>query len=526
MQTLVELLAQSADRFGDAPAVSLYGREPWTWSYRELWDQSRRAATYLRNAGVQKGDRIVMWGPNRPEWVAAFFGAMIAGAIVVPLDVRSREDLLVRLEEQTEPVHLFLGEEQEKALTAAHPPITRIEDLQDKLAGLPPAEVALGAIAPSDTVELVFTSGTTGNPKGVILTHGNIVANVLAGKTAFPPTLKNHVLSLLPLSHMFEQTTGLFIPLTGGSSVTYISSLRPDVIFNAMQWSHTTNMGCVPQVLALFRDGILREVRKQGKEATFNRLHRIAARLPMGLRRLLFRPVHARMGGHFQYFVSGGARLDPGLARWWEEMGFKVCQGYGMTEAAPVVACHTEARRDPESVGRPLPGVEVRLAQDGEILVRGANVSPGYWRHPELTAEAFDNGWYKTGDLGAWDSKGNLTLRGRKKNMIVLANGLNVYPEDVENILLTDPRVKNVVVLGVPEGDDVEVHAVLLGVPPEQAAAVVKATNAQLAPHQRIGGFTVWPDEEFPMTPTLKVKRAEVADRLPELRTKQSAAAR
>jgi len=526
MQTLVDLLARSAERFDSAPAVSLFGREPWTWSYRELWDQSRRAATYLRNSGVAEGDRIVLWGPNRPEWVTTFFGAMIVGAIVVPLDVRSREDLLVRLEEQTEPVHLILGAEQAGSLQGAHPPITRLEELRERQANLTPAEVDLGAISLSDTVELVFTSGTTGSPKGVILTHTNIMADVRGARPAYPPTPKNHVLSLLPLSHMFEQTAGLFVPLTGGSSITYVSSLRPDVIFNAMQWSHTTNMGCVPQVLALFRDGILREVRKQGREATFNRLHTVARWLPLRARRLLFRPVHTRMGGSFEYFVSGGARLDPGLARWWEEMGFKVCQGYGMTEAAPVVTCHTLKRRDPESVGQPLPGVEVRIAEDGEILVRGANLSPGYWRHPEMTAEAFVDGWYKTGDLGAFDHHGNLTLRGRKKNMIVKANGLNVYPEDIENVLLADPRVKNVVVLGLPEDDDVEAHAVLLGVPPEQAAQVVKAANALLAPHQRIGGFTVWPDEEFPITPTLKVKRAEVADRLEELRGRQSAAAR
>ena len=218
------------------------------------------------------------------------------------------------------------------------------------------------------------------------------------------------------------------------------------------------------------------------------------------------------MGGAFEFFVSGGAHLDPALARWWEALGFKVVQGYGMTEAAPVVACHTVEHRDPFSVGRPLSGVEVTVAEDGELLVRGENVTQGYWQNPQATAEAFEDGWYKTGDLGAFDRAGCLHLRGRKKNMIVLANGMNVYPEDVEHVLTQDPRLKDAVVLGKSRRQDVEVHAVLLGATAEDAPAIIKAANLRLQPHQQVRGHTLWPDEAFPMTPTLKVKRAEVAE--------------
>jgi long-chain acyl-CoA synthetase len=512
MRTLVDLLAQSAEDHGSAAALSLHGRAAWTWSYSELWDQSRRAASYLRAEGVGKGDRVVFWGPNRPEWVAAFFGAQILGAIVVPLDLRSNEDLLDAIETQTQPRYLVLGSEQAAGMDRTHGPATQIEQLRERLENVVPIDIDPGLIGPDDIAELVFTSGTTGNPKGVILSHRNIIANTKSGAIAIPPTPANRVLSLLPLSHMFEQTTGLFMPLSGGSSITYVTSLRPDTIFQGMSASHTTNMCCVPQVLELFREGILREVRKQGRLRRFQLLLRVASRLPLGLRRRLFRQVHQRMGGELEYLVSGGAYLDPGLARWWEALGFKIVQGYGMTEASPVVACHTVAHRDPMSVGRPLTGVELKIAEDGEVLVRGENITRGYWQNPQATAEAFADGWYKTGDLGAFDRSGSLQLRGRKKNMIVLANGMNVYPEDVEHVLTQDPRLKDAVVLGKSRGQDVEVHAVLLGATTEDAPAIIKAANLRLQPYQQIRGHTLWPDEAFPMTPTLKVKRAMVAE--------------
>ena len=518
METLVDVLAQSADRHGARPALSLHGREPWTWTYADLWENARRAAALLRTEGIGKGDRVVMWGPNRPEWVAAFFGAQILGAAVVPLDVRSKEDLLDRIEGQTRARHLILGQEQARSLRGAHAPITVLEELQGRLAQMAPVELPAAQLSPDDIAELVFTSGTTGNPKGVILTHRNIVFDARMGGTRVRPTPANHVISLLPLSHMFEQTTGLIIPMMGGASITYVASLRPDQIFSAMAWSKSTNMSCVPQVLQLFRDGVEREVRKQGKEQRFNQMLRIAGRLPLSLRRLIFRAVHRRFGGSFDFFVCGGARLDPDLHRWWEALGVKVIQGYGMTEAAPVVACHTMTDRNPETVGLPLPGVDVRIGEGGEVLVRGPNVTPGYWENEQATAEAFVDGWYRSGDLGAFDAQGHLRLRGRLKNMIVLANGMNVYAEDVENVLASDPRVKDAVVLGLTRGQDVEIHAVLLGCEPEECSAVVKAANAKLQPHQQIRGHTRWPDETFPLTPTLKVKRAEVAERVEALR--------
>lgn len=516
MRTLVDLLAQSVRDWEGYPAVARHGSEPLSWSYGELGDASRRIATYLRVREVERGDRVILWAVNGPEWVVAFFGIQLLGAIAVPLDVRCREDLLCRIEEQTEPKQLILGREQAEQLTQPHVEQVIIEELPDVLSTTEPLVIDSALIDPSDIAEVMFTSGTTGHPKGVMLTHHNIVTNVEMARTAVMPAPKYRVLSILPLSHMYEQVGGLLTPISGGASITYPSSLRPDSIFAAMVAARATNMCCVPQVLQLFRQGIERELRRQGREQQFARLHALARRLPFGSRRLVFRAVHARMGGAFDFFLSGGAYLDPDLGRWWEGLGIKVLQGYGMTEAAPIVTTSTLDDRDVASVGRPLPGISIRFTDEQEILLRGDNITPGYWRDTEATAAAFEDGWYRSGDLGYLDRAGRLHLQGRKKDLIVLGNGMNVYPEDVERVLAAESGVRGAVVLGTSRGQDIEVHSVLLLDEATEAEAIVKRANLRLAPHQQIRRVTVWPEESFPMTPTLKVKRADVIARLAE----------
>ena len=313
---------------------------------------------------------------------------------------------------------------------------------------------------------------------------------------------------------MFEQATGLLTPMTGGASINYVSTLRPDAIFSAMSNCRVTNMGCVPTVLELFKDGVEREARRQNKLKQFRWAQAVARRLPFSCRSRLFRQVHQRLGGHFEFFVVGGAHLNPDLARWWEAIGIKVIQGYGMTEASPVVATGTLKDRDPESVGRPLQGVSVRIADDEEILVQGPNVTPGYWQSQEATDRVFTDGWYRTGDLGFLDRKGRLHIRGRRDYMIVLPSGLNVFPEEVEQVLTTDPRVEDAVVLGVTRRRELEVHTVLLTGESNQADDIVKDANSRLAPHQRIQHYTVWPDASFPLTPSMKPRRREIAQRV------------
>ena len=224
------------------------------------------------------------------------------------------------------------------------------------------------------------------------------------------------------------------------------------------------------------------------------------------------------MGGRFKFFAVGGAALDPELGQRWENMGIKVLQGYGLTEATPVVLLTRLSDRALGTVGWPVKGIELRLADDGEILTRGPQITPGYWENPIATEAAFDAGWYQTGDLGELDSQGRLTIKGRKKNMIALANGLNVYPEDVETALRAQPAVKDAVVLGLKRGRaDIDVHAILVMHDASNADDAVKTANRRLAPHQQIRSHTLWPDEDFPRTLTMKARRPVISERLREL---------
>ena len=522
MDTLVSLLSRGAQRWRDLPALSLQGSDPWGWTYGQLWESVRRTAAHLQQCGIAHGDRVVLWGENRPEWVAALFGVQLAGAVAVPLDAHSSKEFLSLIQNATQPKYMFIGREQEKELGSGPTPYLLLEELRARLDGIEPIDADQMRVGPEDIAELVFTSGTTGSPKGVILTHHNILSNVKMSARLFPATPRRRVLSILPLSHMFEQMCDLYVPFTGGASVIYLDTLRPDVIFGAMASNRITNMGSVPRVLELFADGIKREARRQNRLKQLERAHALACRLPFSCRRLLFRKIHQRMGGSFEYFVVGGARLDVELGRWWEGLGVKVVQGYGMTEASPVVASSSPKKRDHGSVGRPLPGVEVKIAEDGEIWVRGENITPGYWENPAATEAAFTDGWYMTRDLGYIDRAGRLHIRGRKDNMIVLTNGMNVYPEDIELVLNDDSRLTDAVVLGLPQGEEVEVHGVLLTSEADQAADIVRLANSQLAPHQRVQRFTVWPEETFPLTPTMKPKRADITARILEMQAQKS----
>jgi long-chain acyl-CoA synthetase len=365
---------------------------------------------------------------------------------------------------------------------------------------------------------LMYTSGTTGDPKGVILTHGNVAANMRAIPEIIIIEPYFRLLSLLPLSHILEQVVGLMVPMLGGASIHYIDTLKPQVIFEAMEAEGITMMIVVPQLLQLFMNGIEREVRRQGKERIWNVLHAVAPRLPFGLRRRLFPAIHKRLGGKFEFFASGGAYLPPDLAQRWENMGIKILQGYGLTENSPIVCANSLDRRKLDSIGRVVSNVQLKLADDGEILIKGPSVFKGYWQDPAATEAAFEDGWYHTGDTARMDDQGYLYFTGRKKNVIVLANGMNVHAEDVENALTSTGLVVDAVVLGQNDlSGEPQVHAVLVMEDPSQAEVAIERANKNLAGHQRIRTHTIWPDEDFPRTHTLKVKRPEVERRLREM---------
>lgn len=503
MTTLVDLLTHTAQAHpGRLAAVMRTGVRSLRYSYADLEWRSHAYARLIVERRVTQGDRVVIWSPNHPDWVAAMFGAYLAGAVVVPLDVRSSRDFVERVVTQTEPALAFAARQQASVLRELEVPVIEFESLRLPLNG----RVTPAPLSPDDVAEVIFTSGTTGDPKGVMLTHGNIATNVAAALEVINIAPDSRLLSLLPLSHMFEQIGGCFAAVSVGAAVCYPSSRQPAALMRTMlEWRPTLIIG-VPQLLALLMSGIEREAAARHRLGLLERMRAVARRLPGGARRALFRPVLKRFGGRLDFLVSGGAALDADLAAKWEAMGIAVVEGYGTTECSPVVAANPRHDRRPGSVGRPLPGVDVRLAGDGEVQVRGPNVFPGYWRNEAATRACFDDGWYRTGDLGYFRD-GFLYLKGRKKDLIVLPDGQNVYPEDIEDVLRKQTGIGDAAVLGLDGPAGVRVHAVLLEAQPGAAAAAVRSANSALDDRQQVLGYTVWPDEDFPRTHTLKVRK-------------------
>jgi long-chain acyl-CoA synthetase len=516
MDSIYQLFDVTVERFPDHPALiePIEGGGISTITYGTLRERARGFAGYLQGQQVGKGDRVCIWAASSTNWMVANLGALLAGAVVVPLDVSTKEDFLNRIAEMTEAKLLVTTKKQYSSLKLPPLPLIDIDMLPQETLDATTLPVVQG----DDLAELVFTSGTTGMPKGVMLSHRNITSNAIAAVDVVNIQTRDRALSILPLSHMFEVTVEVAL-LHRGASVVYARSLVPDTLLKLLGTQQVTCMVLVPQALQLFLNGIEREVRRQKREKQFEMLQRISARLPFSWRRIVFSSVHKRFGGHFRFFISGGAYLPPQLAERWEHMGFRVMQGYGATECSPIVSATPYNEHILDSVGKPLPGVEVRIAEDSEILVHGPNVALGYWKNPEATAATFEDGWYHTGDLGYLDARNYLYLKGRKKNLIVLANGMNVYPEDIENVLSANPLVKDAVVFGLMEkGQGPEVHAVLLMDDPSKAREVIQQANKQLASHQQVRGFTIWQEADFPRTHTLKVKRPELLDALQAMR--------
>jgi long-chain acyl-CoA synthetase len=508
--TLLALLERSAYLFAQRPALLFKpGFRYQTWTYERLLDEARRVAALLQSRGLQKGERAIIWGPNCPQWVAAYFGCAFAGVIAVPLDMRSANDFVERVVLQTQPRLAFVSR---LTPAAENFKIERLyfEELDGLCRGIDASVPE--SVVPDDLLEIMFTSGTTGDPKGVMLSHGNLMANLAASREHVPGEPSYRLLSILPLSHMFEQMGGLLLPLSAGASITYATSFQPAALIKVMNERRVNLMLVVPQVLDLFMNGIEREVERQGRERLWRMMRSVALRLPFSWRHLLFAAVHKRFGGHLAVFFTGGAPLNPELGLKWEALGVRVIQGYGATEASPAISSHTIKEPRYDSVGRPLPGVSVRIGDDGEILVRGPNIMRGYWQAPEQTASALQDGWYKTGDLGFLDRDGYLHIQGRKKDMIALPSGQKVFPEDIETPLRSDPAVVDAAVVGLPRSAGLEVYAVLILNDGASAADVVARVNQKLAGHQQIRGYSLWPDADFPRTHTLKVRKQVILD--------------
>lgn len=515
---LVSLLDDPSAR-PDAPAFAR--RTPYRrfcWTLEETRTAALAFAARLQEGGIDPGDRVLLQGPDSPEWVAAFFGIAAAGAVAVPLDVSSPKELVRKIAGKTEARIAVLSAGEASALEGT---VSRVEflDALGKLRNHPGPLPSPYRAAPEETAEIVFTSGTTTEPKGVELTHANLLTTLAGIEAGFRkreiylrPLLPMRILCLVPLSHLFGQSLGIFVPILMRSTGVFSSTLSPARLLGLIRAERPLAIVTVPRILAGLKDALLREIDARGATDGFRRSFDRSQGKGVLRRILATRQVRTSLGWRSHAFVVGGAALDGDLEAFWTRCGFAVIQGYGMTEAAPIIAVHNPLDGGEPTLGRALGHLDVRLAEDGEVLVRGPNVMKGYYRDPEATREAIQDGWLRTGDLAEQDTEGRLYFKGRKKDLIVLPGGLNVHPSDVETALLSVKGVREAVVFAGRGDAGDEVHAAILttpdGVSPEHAR---DDANAELLPYQRIRRLVVWDGSEFPRTPTGKIRRGEVA---------------
>ncbi len=512
MQTLLDLLSEIR-RLGDREAVRFHnGFRTWILSYRELYGRIGGFAHHLDQRGLTKGDRIIIWGENRPEWLVAFWSCLARGIEVVPVDFRSSPRLVERIHQEVEAELLIHGPTQD----GSNLQIPRLSMAEfDELGAEDPVKVT--GIDPEDVVQIVYTSGTTGNPKGVVHRHRNICSNlrmfpreINKYKKYIRPFQPIRILDMLPLSHMFGQTLGIYFPILLETSVVFMSDMHPGVVTKTIKRERVSVLVAVPRLLSGLRHDLERRF-----ELPVKRSERTG--IPGALLRWWrYRRIHTLFGLKFWALVVGGARLSPEEEEFWWRLGFVVIQGYGLTETSPIVTTNHPLKTRRGSIGYVVESQEVRIAPDGEILIRGESVVTEYLGGAPDSATRFIDGWLHTGDVGEMDEEGRLYYRGRKKDVIVTADGLNIYPQDIEAAIKKQPSVKDCVVFGAPDEQDERVHAVLLleesGL---DVGRLIGQANEELEPHQRIRGWSVWTDEDFPRTPsTFKIIKAEVKRRI------------
>jgi long-chain acyl-CoA synthetase len=527
-RTLIDFFDDLATRDGEF-LVYDDGYRTWSLTYGDVAENARAFAARLRTVGIAKGQAVAIWSENRPEWIVALWGCLLEGVVLVPIDYRASAAFLRRVAGIVNARAILLGDVVDRDPLdeiACHVwPLAELRSGGGLGSGLDAS--ARGKerteLTPDDTAEIIFTSGATADPKGVIITHRNILANIVPIEKEIAkyrqwarPFLPIRFLNLLPLSHMFGQAMGTFVPPMLPGLVLFTRSYSPDDIIRQIHDRRVSVLVCVPKILEVLKDHIVR-VAPETAEPPARKMHWTA-------RWWKYRRVHRMFGFKFWAMVVGAAPLDPDVEAFWGRLGFVVVQGYGLTETAPIVTLNHPFHATKGAVGKPIAGVEIRIADDGEILVRGENVSRGYYNAPEETRTAFEGGWFHTGDVGEIDSTGELRIRGRKKEMIVTPEGLNVFPEDVEQTLNAQPGVRESAVVGASTaGSTAErVHAVLVLEPGADVDDVVRGANLLLADHQKVRAAAVWPGNELPRTEgTRKLKRRELKSWLAGERAQQ-----
>jgi long-chain acyl-CoA synthetase len=554
---LLELFETSTKRFSTRVAMRIErdGRKE-QYTYADLHELATRAAAFFVGEGVKPNERVVLLSHNAPEWGMTYFGVLKAGGTCVPVDPESSTGEVVNFIRASEAFGIVVSEE----LSEKHPDLaerlqeeglaaTRVwkfdqvfelqpEKIEDERIALLPARVPAQTVA-----SLIFTSGTTGHPKGVMLSHKNFANMVSMLASVFDMTTTDGVLSVLPLHHTFEFSTGFLTPLSRGAQITYLPELSSEELTRAIKNGHVTGMVGVPALWELLHRRIKNRLNERAKwigdtaEILMRANSWLRDNTPFNMGQIIFRPIHNGLGGRIRYLISGGSALNDKIKKDFHGLGFTILEGYGLTEASPVLTVtRPQNKLIAGSVGRPVPGVEVKIIDAeaggiGEVIARGPNVMLGYFNNREATEAVLQNRWLYTGDLGRLDDEGNLYLVGRSKDIIVDTNGKNVYPDEIEELYADSPFIKELSVVGLPDGIGEKVAAMVvpdydhdIALSRDEARRRVeehfKDISSSLPFFKRVKvlHFT---DDELPRTATRKVKRREVVRMMQALEESQ-----
>jgi len=565
MPTFYDRFVECSERWPGNIALEIQRHERLeSCTYAELRRMAESVGRWIDENRFERGARLAILADNHPRWVAAYLGIIASGCAAVPLDTALHADQVCKLLKDAGASAVFCD--------AKHLPVVRpaagemnlglilvdperdperdpASSEQPRWLGNLPAifEAGPGQFKPAptkddDLASLIYTSGTTADPKGVMLTHANILGEVEAVFNWVDLGPSDALLGVLPLFHVLAQMANLLMPLVKGSRVVYLETLNTTELMRALSERNITAFAIVPQFYYLIHERIFQEIEKRGAltQKAFSAMvavNRALRKVGINAGPVLFRKIHQTLGPKMRYLVTGGSRFDPGIARAFQDLGIDILQAYGLTETTAAVFVNSPGDNVIGSVGKAMKGVEGKIidpqAQDdgnppvGEIALRGAVVMKGYWNRPDATAAVMRDGWFLTGDLGYFDSRGHLFLTGRKKEVIVLSNGKNLYPEEIEAHYLKSPFIKEMAVMGFEgkpgEGGD-RLHAVI--VPNFDTLRQKKIVNAkevirfdieglsqQLASTKRIGSYEIW-QEDLPRTTTRKIKRFEVEKRV------------
>ncbi|MBV9608800.1 MAG: AMP-binding protein, partial [Acidobacteria bacterium] len=515
----------------------------------ELRHMAESVGRWLQDCGMPRGARAAILAANSPRWVAAYLGIIAAGGVAVPFDTAFTSSQVEKLLVDSGSGCLFTDRAHLKVairataglrillvlLDWAAPEVFRL----DEILGTGPGNFIPAELTPDDPAVILYTSGTTSDPKGVLLSHDNLLAEMEAVFSSIHIETADSILGILPLFHALAQMANLLLPFAIGARVVYLESLNVTELMRALRESKVTLFCCVPQFFYLIHERIRKQVKGRGKatEFIFHQLLKLARSgrsFGLNLGKIFFKQAHAALGPSIRMLITGGSRFDPAIARELDAMGFEILQAYGLTETSGGATCTRPGRNVIGSVGQPLQGIEVEIVDPepredgpaaGEIAIRGRIVMRGYWNRPDATAEVVRDGWLYTGDLGYIDETGNLFITGRRKEVIVLSSGKNIYPEELETHYAQSPFVKEICVLGMDgrsgESSVEHLHAVI--VPDYEVSRERKVVNlrdvirfdieglsAQLPSTKRILSYDIW-QHELPRTTTRKLKRYEIA---------------